>query len=379
MQSVLMICEVNLGMGHLARMLNAGRALSRDFKVALVIVTAEPIEIDVPDKIEVQFIYRPRPPILSGHQTVTAGLLEIAKELQPAAIIVEFFPFARHASVFYLLPFFKSVRALAGSPIPVLCSIRDIQDHMLEALNADSVVRLANQHFDAILVHSDPQLTRLEDTFPAADRIRIPIHYTNYVSRHAYVGNQPAQRAKTILLSAGGGRGGERLLECALDAARQGLLQEYKLRILAGKFLLEQDWQRLFEGCAGAGDAVELLRWVPDLFTELRQAAVSVSRFGYNTTMDLLASGVPALVVPHTTPEADEQLRRAIILSRLGVVRMLHEDDMTPETLAAEILRTIDFQPSPMHVKLDGAERTCEIVRELVSARTLPAGVSAAV
>ncbi|MEZ4580434.1 MAG: glycosyltransferase [Caldilineaceae bacterium] len=45
-----------------------------------------------------------------------------------------------------------------------------------------------------------------------------------------------------------------------------------------------------------------ILRWTDDMRGLMRHAAGSVSQCGYNTTMDLLASGVPALVVPYHTP-----------------------------------------------------------------------------
>jgi predicted glycosyltransferase len=357
-----MICEVNLGMGHFARMVAIGRALSQRFRVSLVVVTSEVFEIEAFEGIQVYMLLRPRPPILSGHRVVTEGLLKIVNDQDPAVILIEFFPFARHAAVFYFLPFLKHLRSRLSASIHILCSLRDIQDHQLEALSAESVARLANQHFDAILVHSDPCLIRLEDTFAAADSLRIPIVYTNYVSRHGVSAEDRAAVSKTIVISAGGGRGGETLLDCAIYAAKQGLLSEYRLRILAGRFLLEPDWRHLAEACDGGGDSIELLRWVPDLFTELRNAAVSVSRFGYNTTMDLLAARVPSLVIPHTTKDADEQLRRAELFAKLGLIRMLREQDMTPVTLAAEIRRTIGFHSMPHTIGLDGAERTCEIV-----------------
>jgi predicted glycosyltransferase len=78
----------------------------------------------------------------------------IVAETQPAAVIVEYFPFGRHASAFYLLPFFERLRSVCRENVKLLCSIRDIQDRKLEALPATSVARFANEHFDGILVHS---------------------------------------------------------------------------------------------------------------------------------------------------------------------------------------------------------------------------------
>lgn len=159
------------------------------------------------------------------------------------------------------------------------------------------------------------------------------------------------------------------MLGCAVAAAKKGLLDGYRLRILGGRLLLQRDWDDLVARCSDAGETVELLRWVPDLFSELRNAAVSVSRCGYNTAQDLLASGVPALVIPFATQKDDEQMRRASLLSRMGAIRVLIEEQMTTESLASEILRTFDFRPAPLAARLDGAERTCNIIAELSAGR----------
>ena len=37
----------------------------------------------------------------------------------------------------------------------------------------------------------------------------------------------------------------------------------------------------------------------PDFFTLLGHAAASISQAGYNTAIDILTNGVPALMVPH--------------------------------------------------------------------------------
>jgi predicted glycosyltransferase len=364
MPSVVLICEVNVGMGHITRMLILAAALSRRFRVFLIVVTGESLHIDAPPGVEVHIVTRPEITVYRG---IAARMLDIVREAKPSAAIVEYFPFGRHPSVFYMLTFFKGLAALSGGKVRILCSIRDIQDCKLQALKAESVVRLLNENFHGILIHSDPSLVRLEDSFTASSQVRIPVYYTNYVSRHAPAGARPSQRSNTILVSAGGGRGGEALLRCAATAAKAGLLRGYHVRVLAGKLLLEADWNDLVERCSAPGEPVDLLRWVPDLFAELNAAAVSVSRCGYNTTLDLLASRVPALVVPFATPTEDEQMRRANILSRMGVLRMLNEACMTPESLAVAVIETIHFHPAPITAKLDGAERTCEILSKLTA------------
>jgi predicted glycosyltransferase len=353
-------------------MLILASALSHRFRVVLIVITVYSLEIEPPAGVELHVLRRPATRAQTNFPALTSEMLAIATAARPAAVIVEYFPFGRHISIFYLLPFFKGLRSTERN-VKILSSVRDILDREPETFKAASVAQLANQLFDGILVHSDPCLTRLEDTFPAAAAIRIPIYYTNYVGRHLHRSELPAERSNTIVVSAGGGRGGEALLRGAVAAFQTGLLRGYRVRILAGRLLRQRDWEELADSCSRAGHAVELIRWVPDLSAELRNAAVSVSRCGYNTAQELLAAGVPALVIPIATPREDEQLQRATILSRLGAVRMLREDQITAALLASEILETLNFRPAPVVVRLDGAERTCAIVSQLAAGQPVAA------
>ena len=45
------------------------------------------------------------------------------------------------------------------------------------------VHQMLNPNFQAVLVHSDPKLVRLEETFPGVDGIVPEVHYTGYVAR----------------------------------------------------------------------------------------------------------------------------------------------------------------------------------------------------
>ena len=86
-----------------------------------------------------------------------------------------------------------------------------------------------------------------------------------------------------------------------------------------------------------------------------------------NTAQDLIASRVPALVIPYATPHEDEQTVRAAILSRMGLVRTVSEAQLTPKSLAHEILRTAAYQPARADLELDGAERTCAIIAQQIA------------
>ncbi len=90
-----------------------------------------------------------------------------------------------------------------------------------------------------------------------------------------------------------------------------------------------------------------LLRQVPDLVAELRGARVSISQCGYNTALDLVVAGVPALVVPYATAVENEQRQRAARLAAAGAVQVLDPDRLDAAALAAALQALLRFTPRP--------------------------------
>ena len=71
------------------------------------------------------------------------------------------------------------------------------------------VVPALNLYFDAVLVHGDSQLSRLEDHFPWVSDIGIPVVYTGFVSERLEDASRPDDALnRYVLVSAGGGAEG---------------------------------------------------------------------------------------------------------------------------------------------------------------------------
>ena len=104
---------------------------------------------------------------------------------------------------------------------------------------------------------------------------------------------------------------------------------------------------------------------MPSLRPVLESSSLSVSQCGYNTALDLLQAGVPALVVPFAEGREDEQRVRARRLEALGAVRVLDPDELTGARLADELMATRSFTPAPIALDLDGARATLRIVSRL--------------
>jgi predicted glycosyltransferase len=107
-------------------------------------------------------------------------------------------------------------------------------------------------------------------------------------------------------------------------------------------------------------------RFVPNLRNVMQGASASVSQCGYNTALDILATGVPSLVVPYADGNEDEQTRRAQRLEALGAVRVLPATELDGPTLAGELRALQKFQPAPLAVDLDGARTSTDLIADRV-------------
>jgi predicted glycosyltransferase len=383
--ALLFYCQHSLGMGHLVRSFALARALAGTYDVVFVNGGRFPPGIAAPAGIEIvqldplgmdeQGRLVSLDPTLTVDQSFVrraAALLALLTEREPRAIVVELFPFGRKKHARELVPLLESARRMTPAPL-VLCSLRDILVKNREDQQAfdDRAARTLEEHFDAVLVHSDPQFARLDESFRPTSPLRVPVHYTGFVTANERA-DRTRSRERRVLVSAGGGIVGGALLRAAVAAQRE-LWPALRLpmTIVAGPFLPEAEWNELASTARGV-DGLRLLRAVPDLGAEMRDVTLSVSQCGYNTAMDILCSGVKALVVPFTRPQENEQLERARRLALRGLVRLLPEDALNADTLARELHALVDFEPNPTAFHLDGAVRTTDLITRLLASAALP-------
>ena len=91
---------------------------------------------------------------------------------------------------------------------------------------------------------------------------------------------------------------------------------------------------------------------------------------GYNTIMDILVTGVRAVLVPFSTSTETEQTFRARLLAERGCVRTVSETGLSAPALAAAIDDAAAMPPpGPPAFDLDGANGTARIVADLMACR----------
>jgi predicted glycosyltransferase len=288
-----------------------------------------------------------------------AALLDLYRGLEPDVVLIELFPFGRRQFRFELLPLLETIRAAQRRP-RVACSIRDILVAR-KPQRGEETIETLRRYFDAVLVHGDPALIPFDATFSAAGRISDLIRYTGYVSA-ASGAAEPRDARDEVVVSAGGGAVGAPLLFAAMEARPMTALAGHRWRFLTGPNLSSADFSNL---ATRADDRTIVERFRPNFAARLRVAALSISQAGYNTTMDILASGVRAVVVPYEAKGETEQRLRAEILAGKGLLTLVPAAELSHARLARAISAAMQMPQPSVTVDLSGATTAAHLVRDL--------------
>ncbi|MDH3330238.1 MAG: glycosyl transferase [Desulfobulbaceae bacterium] len=383
---ILIYCQHVLGVGHLFRTLEIAGAL-HNHQVTLLL-GGPPVKIAFADHIRVVQLPGLRmdaafssllptednKTLAEVKQFRQARIFSLVKDFQPDVMVIELFPFGRNGFSFELIPLLEAVRNGKLPSCKVVCSLRDI---LVEKKNPQKfeqrVIDRLNSLFDTLLVHGDPKVIPLDATFSRFDDITVPVIYTGYIAEKVNLEEAQALRKKMylrpdeklIVVSAGGGNVGYQLLSAAMNAFAE-LRFPARMQVFTGPYL-DPDEFRSLENRDLPGASVE--RFADNFTSWLGAADLSVSMGGYNTTMNVLAAGTPALVFPFN--QNHEQKMRAERLSSLANLVILDEKDLAPSVFADKITGMIRQTKKSVNIRLDGAEFTCRWLTEAVSGEPL--------
>ena len=370
-----------MGMGHLVRSLALAESLSDRFRVMLLNGGRMPKGFVPP--AGVQIINLPPLGIDDANQLVSHDkrisverALDRRKKmirtcfdnLRPAVVVLELFPFGRKKFAGELRPLLEAAhsderRALVVSSLPDIL----VTPRMNQQKHDDRAATLANQFLDLILVHSDPSFAHFDESFHPSVPLKVPVIHTGFVVPRSTPAARAESGRKRIVISAGGGIVGEPLLRTALEALCHFRNDpQVEMKLIAGPFFPDEAWNSL-RALARGRPQLSVVRHVSSLHDELRDASVSISQAGYNTCLDVLRAGVPALLVPFEKENDNEQPKRALRLQRLGAARVLDQQDLNPARLGLAIRELMNAKMVKLQLDLNGAERSAQIIASLVT------------
>lgn len=375
-------CQHVLGIGHFHRSMEICKAIARNHATTLIL-GGPPVDVDQPNidllrlpglQMDSEFKEMvPCRPELSLAEVKSARqelLFAHFQKNHPDIFITELYPFGRKAFRFELDPLLEAIRNGSLPRCSCYCSVRDI---LVEKVTGREkfekrVVQSVNSFFDGVLVHADPGIITLDETFGRVNDIRVPLHYTGFVTSPDTISKRQENKEiirkslglssdnKLIIASIGGGNVGSELLDAAIEAVKilEGSMSAH-LQLFCGPYCDEQIYKSLRNRVQ---DNITIDRFT-DHFPEWLEAAdLSISMAGYNTCMNLVQAGIPALV--HPFRQNREQRLRAERLGKKAPMMIVEETDLEPHLLAKKITEQLKTPRIAADIDLDGAKETAE-------------------
>ncbi|NVO57061.1 glycosyltransferase [Rhodobacteraceae bacterium B1Z28] len=378
---VMIIVTHLLGTGHLSRALTLGRAFAEDGNEVLVVSGGMP----APQLDSNGVTLLGLPPLRSDGTDFTrlltqsgevaddayrtariTALTQAVQSFQPQILITELFPFGRRSLASEFDVALSAAQDLPRRPV-ILNSVRDILAPPSKPAKVTRAENLVQRFYDGVLVHSIESITPLSVSWPVSEQLEKRLHYTGFVAPEPPQPHPEAAGRDEVLVSAGGGSVGQPIFRAAIEAARK--MPNRRWHLLVGGQDAEARITELSQLAEGARVTLEPVR--PDFRQMLPHAAASVSMCGYNTALDILQSGSPAVFVPFDDGKEVEQGLRGQSLSGMSAIEVLASQDLNGTSLAHAVDRVISDGPrAPQDHGFDGAQRTVEIAKHLWEQRT---------
>lgn len=288
-------------------------------------------------------------------------LIKTFEVCHPDVLLIETFPFGRRLLRFELIPLLEAAHARRPRP-RVVCSVRDILENHNTPGRHEESVELVQRYFDLVLVHGDPDLVPFETTFPLAHQLQDKLCYTGYVRARVGTPDASSVGRDEVLVSVGGAAFGEHVLTAAIEAQALSTLRDRTWRILVGHNLPQDRFAHL-QSQARGNLVVERNR--KDFTSLLRNCALSVSQAGYNTMLEVLEAGTPAVVIPYSDEREKEQAIRARMLRDCGLVELIENEELTPRCLAQAVDRVWQRpRAARPTIKMNGASTSASLIAQ---------------
>jgi predicted glycosyltransferase len=366
-----------VGLGHLRRTVSLAEAVCQhDAAATSLIITGAPVapEHRLPPGVDTVKLPQLGRDVDGAHRPHRLEVgLEVARSLRARLALAAAEGFEPDVAIVDKTPcglgreLVPTLEALRRTSCRIVLGLRDVEDgpdgvrrHWDDAAR-DAVVR----YYDAVLVYgpawSPDALNALEWT-----DLPVPVHHVGYVGRPRASARARRRPGDYLLVTAGGGADGYRLLATTLEAIALRPLGVPSL-LVTGPLMPEADVERLRRQAAGLDARVEVYR--PDMDAVIAGARAVVSMAGYNTVAELLRARRPALLVPRDRP-SEEQVVRARLVADGALAAVLPPDRLNPESMR----RALDDLLAAPQPQLDeslyrGAQRAAVLLTELALRR----------
>jgi predicted glycosyltransferase len=264
----------------------------------------------------------------------------------------------------------------------VLQDPESVRDSWSEQANLEAL----QDYYDAIWIYGDPAVYDPVREYGLFDHVAAKVHFTGYLDQRPRLEFARAQAGQVLanlppgrlaVCVVGGGQDGAAL---AWAFVRADLPLDTTGVVVTGPFMPGEIRQRLRRFVERRPN-LKLLEFVPEPAALINRADRVIAMGGYNTMCEVLSFEKHALIVPRVSPKP-EQLIRAERMRDLGLIDMLHPDQLNPRALARWLARDLGPPPACRSlIDFGGLTRIPNMLADVmeVSARPMRQVVEAAV
>ncbi|MHB8693346.1 MAG: NAD-dependent epimerase/dehydratase family protein [Solirubrobacteraceae bacterium] len=284
-------------------------------------------------------------------EDIVAARAEIAaaavREFKPDLLLVDRYPRGMRDE---LVPALR-LHAAQRPGAPVVLGLRDILDtpevirHEWQTGGYDKAIL---EIYSAVLCYGDRSVYDPISAYGLPPEVAERFRFTGYLADELLAGNVAEVRARhradgrrLAVCTLGGGKDAAEIARGFLGAIDHLRDRGWSAVLITGPYMSSDDLARLLTH--PAADKVDIIEMVEDVPSYLGAADAAVCMGGYNTTCELLALGVPAVIIPRVQPR-QEQRMRAELLSARGLITWMHPNVASAEALAEKIEQA-DLRP----------------------------------
>lgn len=182
----------------------------------------------------------------------------------------------------------------------------------------------------------------------------------------------PGERC--VLVTAGGGEDGYPLIHAYLEGLAM-LPADYALKslVVCGPEMAQTERESLFQ-MATQHPQVIISEFTDDLMSYIEIADTVVAMGGYNTFCEILSAQKPSIIVPRVKP-TEEQVIRTRKMAEMGLLEMIHPNELTPAVLIERIVHQLDnssyYTSNIQQVDLNALPRITESIVTATSSKSV--------
>ncbi len=384
---VMMYMHDTLGLGRLRRHLKIARALKSaypDLGIMLVSGSPQAEEFNLPTGVELIRLpslrktgdgrYEARLTGLSTEETIQKRLeilINAVGAYSPHIFIADHSHLSMNSEIIpcleYLREKFPRCRRILG-----MRGIIDEPSKVIRSWEEQKIYDVLRDLYDHIFIYTTPIFYNPMSAYRLTDDIRRKVYFCGCVVDQddadsvSASGNLTSSGGeKLVMVTIGGGEyWGEIVIGNFLKALRNNIADlTFKSLVLTGPFIPDDLWKKFNNDSLGL--PVEIIKFTPDTRPYLKQSSLVVSTGGYNTVTDILAHASRAIIIPRIKYRT-EQLIRAQRLSYLGLVKLVHPDNVTPESIYQNIIDSLEETSEPLVVARSRGELQLNGTRHVV-------------